>query len=108
MLRYMHDKNVCRSKFIANYFGDFAAAPCGICDICLQSKKQNLTEEMFKKIEQRIYNHIPEEGIAIKELLHFMHGVKKDYVWKVINFLQSEKILNINTLGIATINKKSK
>ena len=105
MLRYLDDAKICRSRFIAHYFGDFKTPACGICDICLGEKKQSLDEEMFKKIEQRIYKNIPEDGTTVKELLHHLHDIRKEHVWKVINFLQSERILNINTLGLVHCKK---
>jgi len=100
MLRYIHLKKDCRSEYISAYFGDNKIKECGICDICLQKKNTALTQEEFKKIQERIYKYIPHKGIATKELLHHLNGIKKDKVWVVLNFLQSEKKIAINTLGI--------
>lgn len=100
MLRYIHLKKDCRSKYISGYFGNNKIKECGICDVCLQKKNTALTEEEFKKIQERIYKYIPHEGIATKELLHHLNGTKKDKVWVVLNFLQSEKKIAIDTLGI--------
>jgi ATP-dependent DNA helicase RecQ len=36
---YVKWELLCRSKYIANYFGDEEARPCGICDNCLKLKK---------------------------------------------------------------------
>lgn len=33
----------CRSRFLADYFGDKEAKPCGICDNCLRKKASNPT-----------------------------------------------------------------
>lgn len=38
MIRYMQLKEACRSRFLANYFGDKEAADCGICDNCRARK----------------------------------------------------------------------
>ena len=35
MIRYMDLSDKCRSRFLANYFGDKEATDCGICDNCL-------------------------------------------------------------------------
>jgi ATP-dependent DNA helicase RecQ len=42
----------CRSQFIAAYFGEKNASLCGICDICLQQKKQQPIdfESLFPKL----------------------------------------------------------
>lgn len=38
MIRYLQLKGECRSRFLANYFGDKLAAACGICDNCRAKK----------------------------------------------------------------------
>lgn len=84
---------------MANYFGDDTAADCGICDTCTGRKKQKLSGEIFAVVEQRIYSHIPAEGIAVKELLHHLQGIQKEHVWEVIDFLQQEKMLKVDEFG---------
>jgi ATP-dependent DNA helicase RecQ len=39
LLDYVRGDMTCRSVFIANYFGDADAKPCGVCDICLRKKE---------------------------------------------------------------------
>ena len=102
MLRYIHLKNECRSRYIAYYFDDDNVQDCGICDVCLQKKNKTLTEAEFKKIEERIYGHIPQEGRPVKDLLHHLSGTKKEKIWKVLDFLQAEKKLHVNNFGIIT------
>lgn len=38
MIRYLDMAEGCRSRFLANYFGDMEAGDCGICDHCLQRR----------------------------------------------------------------------
>jgi ATP-dependent DNA helicase RecQ len=92
MLRYLELKS-CRSGFIAHYFGEDNPGNCGVCDNCLNNKSVALSEDEFRKIEEKIYQHIPDEGIDIKELLPLLKGVRKDKVWKVLDFLQAERKL---------------
>jgi ATP-dependent DNA helicase RecQ len=39
MVRYLNLTSECRSRYLANYFGDKDAGDCGICDNCLRSKR---------------------------------------------------------------------
>jgi ATP-dependent DNA helicase RecQ len=39
MIRYLNLTDECRSRYLANYFGDKAAGDCGICDNCLRAKR---------------------------------------------------------------------
>lgn len=99
MLKYLTSNKECRSRYISSYFGDTKVKECGICDVCLQSKNVALSEKEFVAIANRIYTHVTKDGIAVKELLHHLNGIKKDKAWKVIEFLQSEKKIEINDYG---------
>lgn len=98
MLGYL-DSEGCRAQFIANYFGEANAVPCGVCDNCLKEKPAALSEQEFKEIEQKLYEHIANDGISIKALLPLVSGVKKEKVWTVLNFLQAERKLVLNEKG---------
>jgi len=103
MLRYMESYKECRSRYISIYFGGTKIKECGICDSCLQHKNSPLTQEEFKRIEERIYHHVTGKGIAVKELLDHLNGFKKDKAWKVLGFLQSEKKIEISDYGFVKI-----
>ena len=44
MIRYLGLSVECRSRYLANYFGDKDAADCGICDNCLNNQRNNLPQ----------------------------------------------------------------
>ena len=100
MLHYIESLKECRSCYISAYFGDTKVKECGICDVCFQHKNIALTEEEFKKIEQKIYHYVTSTGIALKELQNNLNGIKKEKFWKVMEFLQSEKRIRVNDYGI--------
>ena len=103
MLRYMHLQKECRSKYISAYFGDPAVKECGICDVCLHKKGSELTEEEFNRIKQRIFDHINGSEIFVKDLLLHLHTVKKEKIWKVLDFLQAENKIKINEFGLVKL-----
>lgn len=39
VLRYLRLEEQCRSRYMANYFGDKDTADCGICDVCLRNRR---------------------------------------------------------------------
>ena len=102
-VQHMHDyvllNKACRSKFIGNYFGDETMKPCGSCDNCLEQKNQQLTDEEFKNISNEILLHIKNEAIDIKGLMFHLKRLKKEKVWKVLDYLQAEGKLTVNKLG---------
>jgi ATP-dependent DNA helicase RecQ len=100
MLQYLKLAKECRSVFIGKYFDDDLIKDCGVCDNCLQRKKNILSADIFKRIEKQIFEKIAEEPTTIKELLLHAGNSKKDNFWKVLEYLQSEKEIIVDVNGI--------
>jgi len=99
MLKYLQLKRDCRSKYIAQYFGDAEAEDCGVCDNCLNKKDAKLSSTEFKRIHDKIMRSIPVSGIALSELIHHLNGIRKNKAWQVLEYLQSEKKIQIDDVG---------
>ncbi len=89
----------CRSQYIGKYFGDVNMKPCGICDNCLQRKNMHLSAEEFTRISDSILHHLNVDSAEIKILLDKLNGFKKDKIWKVLDYLQSEGKVMVNKEG---------
>ncbi len=100
MFNYIELKTDCRSKHISAYFGDSAVKDCGICDNCLAKKSNEITTEEFKQIEATIYAQLPVNGIPIHQLIQQLKPIKKEKLHKVMEFLQSEKLIMVNEFGL--------
>ena len=75
----------------------------------MKEKTVTLNSAGFKKIEQLIYETIPEKGIGAKELLRSLAEVAQENAWEVIEFLQSERKLKVDERGYdtpATLNQR--
>ena len=84
---------------IANYFGEEDPAACNICDSCLKKKSLALNKEEFNDIHQRILQLLEGPELQATELPGRLHGVHKEKLKQVINFLQAEKKLVIDKDG---------
>ncbi len=49
MLRYAKNTDRCRSQMLIEYFGQ-KVKRCGVCDVCLESKKETLSELEYNRI----------------------------------------------------------
>ncbi|HVK96454.1 MAG TPA: RecQ family zinc-binding domain-containing protein, partial [Flavisolibacter sp.] len=90
--------STCRSQFISKYFGDALANACSICDNCLNQKSVQLTTAEFDKIALAIKEQLFESEATVDELLSRIRE-KKEKTWKVLQFLQSEKIIQARPNG---------
>ncbi|TDH19848.1 RecQ family ATP-dependent DNA helicase [Segetibacter sp. 3557_3] len=102
MLAYVRLQAACRSTFIGNYFGDTNLSRCGVCDNCLQLKNLQLSKEDFLSIQTKILETIPESGIEVKTLIDQLSGIKKEKLWKVLDYLHAEKLLIMHNPGIVS------
>jgi ATP-dependent DNA helicase RecQ len=44
MLEYCTEDDVCRSRFLVEYFGQKESADCGVCDVCIEGKRNTQTQ----------------------------------------------------------------
>ncbi|MGG9971171.1 RecQ family ATP-dependent DNA helicase [Ferruginibacter sp. SUN002] len=103
MINYINNTINCRSKEIAHYFNDPSVKKCGICDNCINQKELVITKEEFEQITEKITNIISTQSIALKTLIQHLAPTKKEKIWKVIDFLQSENKLIITKEGNISI-----
>lgn len=99
IVRYVKETTECRSRIIGVYFGDDHIKTCGICDNCLRQKAVSLTKEEFDQLHHLVINLVKYESLPVKELLLKLNGVKKEKAWKVIEFLQAENKIEMDTNG---------
>lgn len=105
ILKYVHLVNECRSKFLANYFGDSQVKSCKICDNCLAQNKLKITDKEFSEIQQLVLNALADKQISIKNLLQALKPYNKEKIVQVLSYLQSEKIIKADNLGNVSLIK---
>ncbi len=90
MTGYIKDTTSCRGKIIAAYFNAGTGKNCGICDNCINQNELVISKEEFEHIASGIFNQLQTEAMSVKELQMRLKEIKKEKLWKVINYLQSE------------------
>ncbi len=105
MINYTRLSNECRGAFIAKYFNDTSVKNCGVCDNCLNQKKNNITTREFEAIELALYAHIKNMGIKMPEIFSLLKMYNKAKVHKVLDYLLSERKITISENGIVSFKK---
>lgn len=100
MIKYIHSGKTCRSQYIAAYFGKEQTNPCGICDVCLQQKSHGLSDTEFESISQSIFTIINRQPVASEVLPQQLPGIKKEKLYKVLDFLQTENKILVDKEGL--------
>jgi ATP-dependent DNA helicase RecQ len=69
MIHYVKQRERCRSVILLEYFGESGAKDCGVCDLCLQKKKEQANHEIYARYRPQILNAIGNTAIDINALV---------------------------------------
>ncbi|MDE3235181.1 MAG: RecQ family ATP-dependent DNA helicase [Bacteroidota bacterium] len=97
MLTYLFNTTQCRSKYIANYFGDDTTNECRICDACIARNKQAGTASELAGICQQVLMMVDNKQIHINDLLQQLSSTNKEKVWEALKWLQAENKIQIHS-----------
>lgn len=103
MIGYIKKQTGCRSQHIARYFTDAEINACGICDNCINEKVIYLSTTEFKSITGQILEIVKNAPVSLNDMLVILKGINKEKVWKVIDYLQSEKKIQSDKDGKLSI-----
>lgn len=96
MIRYCESETTCRSKLLLSYFDETEFTNCGTCDVCLNRKKKELSNEVFLIIEDKITQLLNEKPLNLNVLVKAIKKHKPDEILKVIQWKLDSNTLNYN------------
>ncbi len=93
VVSYASSENRCRTLMLLEYFNEFDASECGVCDNCLKNKK--LKEAISLELAEDILKIIRTEApITPKSLSdRFEHLKEKDFLRALKRLLENEKVI---------------
>ena len=87
MITYVQNQYRCRSSFLLDYFGEKNQVRCGICDVCLEREKLDVSDSEFEKIVSAIKNLITENPLSTGDVILKIVEFREDKMIHVIQFL---------------------
>lgn len=103
MATYLKLNTQCRSKYIAQYFGDSTVPNCNICDNCINNTSAKLPDAEFNACAKAIINILKNKAETVEQILQLMKPIRQRSVWQVINFLQAEQIIAVDDKNRITL-----
>lgn len=76
----------CRSQQLLQYFGDDKATRCGVCDVCVERNKLELSKLEFDVVLKEIKSLLHQEALMLEKLVDSVN-YPEDKVIKVIQWL---------------------
>lgn len=99
MIAFANEAIECRSKTIGNYFGDTESDECGICDVCLWKKGNQISAHELDRIHTLLLEHSIHGGLDIKQFLSKAGSKEKERIQWVIDQLVAEEKAVLNKDG---------
>jgi ATP-dependent DNA helicase RecQ len=94
VIYYAFSKHKCRSQILLAYFGENDSYRCGVCDVCLERNKLELSDIEFSNISDQIKKILNQEYLPITLLVNKIQGSREDKIIKVIQWLtENEKLV---------------
>ncbi|TAF66274.1 MAG: RecQ family ATP-dependent DNA helicase [Cytophagales bacterium] len=92
LINYATQNKNCRTKILLDYFGEEDYELCGVCDVCLEKKKQT-NPEKEKILAEKIIEILAEKQLSIAELVNiFEHKEEKLIIAILRQWLDEGKI----------------
>jgi len=99
VIDYVNSETTCRSQFLLNYFGEKNKHRCGICDVCLEQNKLELSELQTKEITSEVFKIVQSGKITLSDLADKIRRYKKDDVIKIAQYLIDNDELDVDEKG---------
>ncbi|REA55267.1 RecQ family ATP-dependent DNA helicase [Dyadobacter luteus] len=98
---YASHTKQCRTLLLLEYFNEFDASPCGICDICIEKKKSDFfDDDKMQAILDFIREH---EHITPKALSKAFDYVPEKTLSAILRKFIEEEIIHYNMVGELTL-----
>ena len=89
VFQYVSNHEMCKSRFILEYFGEKNTTNCGICSYCISKKEKNTKSN---QLNQLILNTISEKPYSSRELEKIMDCKEQALIFALQELLDEEKI----------------
>ena len=87
---YASRKDICRSQFLLEYFGEKGSPKCGNCDFCKGENEMNISKIEFEQIAEIINKCLKKESMLLEKLVDTVNRNNEKTV-RVIQWLLDNK-----------------
>lgn len=87
MIAFAENTTHCRSRLLVEYFNEFGAEDCGVCDVCLNRNKGDVAGTEAQQIEKKLYQLLSNTPLHVNDVVKAISITEKDKVTAVIRYL---------------------
>lgn len=80
VIKYFSESSKCRSQFLLNYFGEKSTANCGICDVCIEAKRNSSPVSFESRIESKLIEILLDGPKSLSEIALDIEDETRSYI----------------------------
>jgi ATP-dependent DNA helicase RecQ len=84
VIDYVKTSARCRTQMLLEYFDELTDLHCGVCDFCVEQKRQEKVGAVYEKIYQKIRLVLMDHPVGVEELMQEMKAFRKNEVAEVV------------------------
>lgn len=90
MTEYASSQTACRSRMLLRYFGEKSRHECGVCDVCLERKKNHhLTTTDFEQLRNKLKEVLKERALPPTEIAKVIEA-DKELLGQTVQYMLDE------------------
>ncbi len=94
---YVTAENKCRSSMLLGYFGEKNTQRCGMCDVCLERNKLDVSKLEFDQVVELIKPVLTQKALPLTDLLYSLKtAVPEKRIIKVTQWLIDNNKIRLN------------
>ncbi|MDF3077598.1 MAG: RecQ family ATP-dependent helicase [Sphingobacteriaceae bacterium] len=87
------ESDACRSRTLLSYFDETESHDCGVCDVCIERKRQSNAADLTDQISNEILQLLPAKHMLLDELVSSVKvGTEMQRIEVIRNLLDAGKI----------------
>lgn len=103
VIRFMENKDFCRSQILLKYFGETETTHCAHCDVCLSLNSEELDDQTFDLASTRLRELLKDGALSVSDLESLLSTIPHKKLMRVVQVMLDRDELVTSNGGILSI-----
>jgi ATP-dependent DNA helicase RecQ len=99
VIAYVKQKERCRSMVLLEYFGETVSHDCGICDVCVNKRKEKEKVDSYQLYRKAVFDHLGKTSMSLEKLVLEIDIKNKERILLAIREMLDNEEIQYNQAG---------